>query len=187
MDTLILAYLPSPADNADKDEHNIVIQDAARHLTCIPACLSLHLSPLHLSTGFTGLLLVPHVPQYLPSLAPLPLLYIRPISASLDASKALQTAASFRTLLHPITCPRSPPPEASLSPSFQSILPHSCVTPPPSSSAPRHPRLSLEHLSSTSHPLECELRESGDLDLCVHCDIPTGQSSAHSRGSINVC
>ena len=139
------------------------------------------------STRFTGLLLVPHMLQYLPSLEPLPLLYILPISCSLDASKALQMAASFRTLLHPIICPRSPPPEASLSPSFQSILPHSRVTPPPSSSAPWHPRLSLERLLSTSHPLECELRESGDLDLCVHRDIPTGQSSAHGRGSINVC
>lgn len=187
MDTLILAYLPSPADNADKDERNTVIQDATRHLTCILAYLSLHLSPLHLSTRFTGLLLVPHMLQYLPSLEPLPLLYILPISCSLDASKALQMAASFRTLLHPIICPRSPPPEASLSPSFQSILPHSRVTPPPSSSAPWHPRLSLERLLSTSHPLECELRESGDLDLCVHRDIPTGQSSAHGRGSINVC
>lgn len=87
----------------------------------------------------------------------------------------------------PVICPRPPPPEASLSPSFQSILPHSRVTPPPSSSAPQHPRLSLECLLSASHSLECELCDSGDLDLCVCCDIPTGQSSAHSRGSINVC
>ena len=114
MDTLILVYLPFPADSADKDEHNIGIQDATRHLTCIPAYLSPYLSPLHLSTRFTGLLLVPHVLQYLPSLEPLPLLYILPIPASLDALEALQTAASFRALLHPSFVqghlPQRPPP-----------------------------------------------------------------------------
>ena len=82
-------------------------------------------------------------------------------------------AASFRALLRSIICPMSPSPEAFPRYSFQSLLLHSHVTPPPSSSSPLCPRLSCDRVFTVHiSALECELHESRDLALGVCCSIP---------------